>query len=442
MTTADQARTFRGDLDVPAGLPKGWDLGRIANKDKAIAMYGRPLVEKLTDHALLADDYAYQAMLDFKSKVNGMSWRTFDVALEHGIDAVDNPSPGMIAFFDQVDTIPDWVDFDQIYRGAVAFWRAGPIVPPILAWATIAGGFSMYSATRPVLFSGRLRKADKVGDRLVESFRYVVAAYTPGGMHRFEEGFRLTTKVRMIHAAVRHSLSHADTWDWENWGIPINNLDGMVTQSGQFGVKFIDAVQSSGIRFSDRELEDIFALSRYVGYVIGVPEDILHTSYEDARLKTDIHTMLELPPDDFCRDVVESVVRFSVENPPGDVEVLPGPVAKFMTTERRLKLAYGLLRGWLPEQIMDDLGAEKTAWRFVLPAVRPMLAGYDRLSRRLPHDDEKTAFSMLRQFNDAIKIPDAEKHRAVANPDEVGADVAANEGGMPVVAKSGANGAS
>ncbi|MFI1465564.1 oxygenase MpaB family protein [Nocardia carnea] len=435
-STRPETRTFRGDMDVPPGLPRGIDLGRIANRDKAVAMYGREMVEKLTDHALLADDYAYQAVLDFKDKSNTTSWRTFDLALERGIDAVEDPSPGLVALFEQLDRIPEWVDFDQLYRGAVAFWRAGPIVPPVLAWATIAGGFSMYSATRPVLFSGRLRQSDKVGTRLIESFRYVVAAYTPGGMRRFEEGFRLTAKVRMIHAAVRHSLGRSDAWDWAGWGVPINNLDGMVTQAGQFGVKFVDAVQNSGIRYSDRELEDIFALSRYVGYVIGVPEDILHTSYEDARRKTELHTLIEQPPDELCRDVVHSIIQFSVENPPGDVEVLPAPIAKFMTDERRLALAYGLLHSWIPADVMTALGAERTRWRYVLPAVRPLIAAADRIGRILPHDDERTAFSILRQFDEAIRVPDGQQAAAVANPEEVHADVAENRGGMPRVAGS------
>ncbi|MBM7367377.1 oxygenase MpaB family protein [Gordonia hydrophobica] len=436
MTTLEPL-TFRGDLDVPEGLPRGLDLGRI-NKDtvdKAIAMFGRPLVEQVTDHALLADDYAYRAFLDFKDKSNSMNWRTFDTAVEHGLDALDDVTPAVAALFEQMESVPDWVDFDQIYRGAVAFWRAGMIVQPILAWATIAGGFSMYSATRPVLFSGRLRKADKVGTRLIESFRYVVAAYTPGGMGRFEEGFRLTAKVRMIHAAVRHSLNNSEAWDWADWGIPINDMDSMVTQAGQFGVKFTDAVQASGIRFSDRELDDIFALSRYVGHVIGVAPAILHTDYDDARRKTELHTMLELPPDDLCRDVVESVIRFSIENPPGDVEVLPGPIAKVMTNERRLKLAYGLLREWLPADVMDALGAEKTAWRHILPAARPLIRVADRVQRALPHDDEKAAFTLLHNFNSAIAVPNGDKRNEVASYDEISADVAANKGGMPVVAK-------
>ncbi len=194
-------QTFRGDLDVPTGLPRGIDLGRIANKDKAIAMYGRDLVEKLTDHALLADDYAYAAMLDFKDPSYTSTWRTFDQALEYGIDAVDDPSPGLIALFEQLDRVPRMGRLRPALpggRGRVLARRTDRPAGPRLGGA-IAGGFSMYSATRPVLFSGRLRKEDKVGTRLIESFRYVVAAYTPpGGMRRFEEGFRLTAKVRMI----------------------------------------------------------------------------------------------------------------------------------------------------------------------------------------------------------------------------------------------------
>lgn len=212
----------------------------------------------------------------------------------------------------------------------------------------------------------------------------------------------------------------------------------MVTQAGQFGVKFVDAVQASGIRFSDRELEDIFALSRYVGYVIGVPEDILHTDPDDARRKTELHTLVEQAPDEFCREVVHSVIKFSVEHPPGDVEVLPAPIAKFMTTDRRLKLAYGLLDSWIPRDVMDALGVKPTGWRHILPAVKPLITAYDRIGRLLPHDDEAAAFAMLRQFNDAIKVPDGETAREVANPDEVNADIAANKGGMPVVKRPAA----
>lgn len=422
-----------GDLDVPDGLPAGIDLGRINNRDKAIAMYGLDFVTEMTDHALLGDDPAYRVMLEMRQKPPRTSMGTFNRALEHGIDAVEDPSPALVALFAELDRIPEWLDFDQLYRGAVAFWRAGPIVPPILAWSSIATGFSMYSSTRPVLFSGRLQDDDRVGDRLVESFRYIAAAYRPGGMGRFEDGFRRTAKVRMIHAAVRFALSRSEAWDWESWGIPINNLDSMHTQAGQFGWGFIDAVQRSGVRFSDREIEDITALSRYVGWVIGVPEEILHTTPEDALRKHRLHKLIEQPADDLCRRTIHSIIRFSVEHPPGDVEVLPAPVAKFMTTERRLNLAYGLLAGWQPAYVMEMMHVEKTAWWKVLPAVRPLIKVADRVGRVLPHDDEATAFALLKTFSDAIETPDVTRDSEVADADAVGADVAANRGGMPKV---------
>lgn len=433
-TITDREQRREGSLDVPEGLPKGIDLGRVNNRDKAIAMFGRPFAEKLTDHALLGDDPAYRFTLESRNSVPGAGMRNFHKALEHGIDAVDDPSPGLAGLFAELDHIPDWVDFDQLYRGAVAFWRAGPIVPPILAWSSIATGFSMYSSTRPVLFSGRLQDSDRVGTRLIESFRYIVAAYTPGGMTRFADGFRLTAKVRMIHAAVRYGLSRSDSWDWASWGVPINNLDAMHTQAGQFGVGFIDPVQKSGVRFSDREIEDIMALSRYVGWVIGVPADILHTGYEDARRKAALHKLIEQPADDYCRKTVHSVMRYSVENPPGDVEVLPGPVAKFMTTERRLKLAYGMLTGWQPKYIIDMLDIEPTPWRHTVPIIRPLLKAYDRISRLLPHDDEKATYKLLTTFNAAIGVEDSDRSKEVANPEEVEADVSKNLGNMPKVA--------
>lgn len=432
MSSTDTTTRREGSLDVPEGLPKGIDLGRINNRDKAISIYGREYVERMTEHALLGDDAAYRVMLEIKDRsLKQTNWRTFDQALEHGIDSLDDPSPAMVAFFEELDTVPEWVDHDQLYRGAVAFWRAGPLAPMVLAWNSIGVGFSMYSSTRPVLFSGRLKAADQVGTRLTESFRYIVAAYTPGGMGRYEPGFRLTVKVRMIHAAVRYALSRSEDWNWEEWGVPINNLDSMNTQTSQFGVGFVDAIQDTGVKFTAQEEEDILALSRYVGRIIGVVPELLHTSVEDARFKSKFHKLIEQPADDLCREVIHAIMRFSVEHPPGDVELLPGPVAKFMTTERRLKLAFGMLAGWQPKYVMEMSGVEHTPWHYTVPIARPIVRVAHRISRWLPHDDEATAFKSLQNFDAAIRVPDGDKSVELAEPESLAVDVAANKGGVP-----------
>ena len=223
------------------------------------------------------------------------------------------PAPSLADFFAHLDRVPDWVDFDQIHRGAVAFWRAGPLVPMVLAYSVIGVGFTDYAASRPVLFSGRMTSRDQVGQRLLESFRFIARAYTPGGMVRTADGFKHTARVRMIHATVRHTLSRSPDWDWLDWGIPINNFDSIDTQAGKFGVEVIDSLARSGVKLSARERADIFALTRYVGYVIGVPEDQLHTDEESARRIHELHKLLEPGGDEGCRQIVRSIIDFSCE---------------------------------------------------------------------------------------------------------------------------------
>jgi hypothetical protein len=417
-------------LDVPENAPYGIDLGRINNLDEAIRRFGLEFVTKLTDYAMIGDEPGYRAYLAFRDKDQNASWRTFEKALEHGLDALDDPAPALVDLFNEMESVPDWVDFDQIRRGAVAYWRSGPFTPMAIAYGAIGAGFSMYSSTRPVLFSGRLNHPVEVGPRMSESFRWVVAAHTPGAMERQGDGFKLTARVRMIHAAVRQTLSFSENWDWPGWGVPINGLDMMNTQAGQFGVIVVDALRGSGVRVTDREEEDIFALTRYIGWVMGVPPEVLHVGVDDGRMKAKLHALIEQPPDDDCKIVVRSIIDFSTEKPPGDVEILPGPVAKFMTTERRRRLAYGLIRGWVP-RYADSLSIEKTPWRFTVPVTRPLVSAYEHVRPYLPHDDEKTTMRTIEQFNRAIALPrDADQSEALASPEKLLPDIAANKGAV------------
>ena len=414
----------RGD-DVPDGLPEPLALGRIRHADQALARFDPAWVRRLTDHCLRADEPAYQAFKGFRDPQENSGWRMFEQALEHGIDSVDDPAESLRSLFAELDRVPEWVDFDQLHRGAVAFWRAGPLVPMVLAYSVIGVGFADYGSSRPVLFSGRMLDRSLVGQRLLESFRFIARAYTPGGMQRSEEGFKLTARVRMIHATVRHVLSRSPEWRWRDWGIPINNFDATDTQAGKFGVEVIDSLARSGVKLSARERADVFALTRYVGYVIGVPEDLLHTDEADARRIHDLHKLLEPGADAGSRQIVRTIIDYSCEESLGGYDVLPPALAKVMTVERRKKLSYGLLCAWQPRSITEPLGIEPDGWRFVLPAARPFLQVANAFTRRRPHLDGARAAKVLAEFEKAIAMAEGEQH-ALAEPEQLATDVAAN----------------
>lgn len=412
--------------DVPDRLPTGLELGRIKNVDEALRRFDPDLVRLMGDHCLLADEPGYEAFLGFRDKDQNSGWRMFEQALEHGVDSLGDPAPSLVALFDELDHVPDWVDYDQLERGAIAFWRAGPLVPMILAYSVIAVGFTGYAASRPVLFSGRMTNRDQVGQRLLESFRFIARAYTPGGMRRDQDGFKHTARVRMIHATVRHVLSRSPEWDWEDWGIPINNFDAMDTQAGQFGVEVVDSLATCGIYLSDQERADVFALTRYIGWVMGVPAEILHTDEEDARTKHAIHALLETPADDACRRIVKGVIDYGCEESLGGYDVLPPAIARFMTVDRRKKLSYGLLTAWQPPDIVNQLGIDPDAWRFVLPAAKPLIWTHDKVTRKLsPHKDRARTQKVLDEFETAIAMTEGEEH-PLAEPEQLAID--ANKG--------------
>ena len=413
----------RVGMDVPDSVVAGHRLGRICNLEQAYRDFPRELVDELTGQCLHADEVAYAAYLEFKQTEHNSSWKYFEQALEQGIDAVDNPGPALKKLFADLDRKPDWLDEEQLHRGAVALWRSGALVPIVFAYSTVAAGFVEPSGSRPVLFSGRLMTKERLGQRLLESFRFIANAYTPGGMGRFEEGFKLTVRVRMIHAAVRYAVSRAPEWRWNEWGAPINNLDAMNTQAGQFSVQVIDSLARAGIKLDEREREDIFALTRYVGYVIGVPENLLHTDEADARQKNRLHSLLESPADDGCRAIVNGIVDYSCEESFGGYDVLPASLARLMTVERRKKLARGLICYWQP-QFVDQLHYKKDAWRFALPMAKPFLWIHNHFTRLSRHKDPQRAAKVLREFNQAIAI--AKGERSLADPEEVSADVASN----------------
>jgi len=423
--TARQIIAERGaPKDVPADLPEGLKLGRIKNADQALQQFDPDFVRLMGDHCLRADELGYELYISFRDKDQNSSWKLFEQALEHGIDSVDNPGPALVRFFDHLDNVPDWVDYDQIYRGAVAFWRAGPLVPMVLAYSVIGVGFTGYASSRPVLFSGRMVTRNAVGQRLLESFRFIAHAYTPGGMTRFSEGFKLTVRVRMIHAAVRFTLSRMDEWDWRDWGIPINNFDATDTQAGQFGVEVVDSLAKSGVKLNKQEREDLFALTRFVGYVIGVPEEILHTNEAQAREIHALHGLLETPADEGCRKIFNGIVDYSCEESFGGYDVLPPPLAKFMTPERRKKLSRGLLCGWQPQSIIDQFEIEPDIWRFAVPVSKPFVWLYDRYTRLTPEKDEARAFGVIQEFEKAIAT--AKGERALAEPEQLTKDVKGN----------------
>jgi hypothetical protein len=404
--------------DVPEHLVEGKLLGRTVNYERAVGIFGRRQAEHIASHYNQGDELGYAAYAALKREFSSRDGKQmYEDAIAHGIDSIPNAPQELRDLFASVDQVPDWVDWEQLRRGSIAYWRGGKLVVMCLAYAAIGAGFRTYGGSRPLVLSRRLIERDQVGRRLIETLRWAANASKPDGMRRTGDGFRMTMNVRLIHGAVRYHLSRDESWDWNDWGVPVDNVDAIYTMGSLFTEAVIDALAKAGVGLSDQERDDVVALWRYIGYVMGIPDDINFVDWADLRRKSALVRMMEHPADEGCRTLMSSLTDFMCEERIEGYDVLPPAVERRLTPAQKKVLTYGLMRAWAGDEICDQLAVPNNRLRYLLPAARPFLSLYDKVSRKLPHDDEAKAWKALEAFGVAIALEDGQTE--VADPDDV-----------------------
>jgi hypothetical protein len=225
-----------------------------------------------------------------------------DQATAHGIATVPDAPQELRRFFETVEADPPWLDRERINRAPDAFALAGVDGLYIARDVAFLGGYRAAGFNKTLIRTGALQKGS--AKRFAETTQWAQRVTRPGGMEKFADGYRATIEVRIIHSFVRRHLLASDDWDLDEWGLPINQTDMAATMVGAMLTPFI-AGMALGLLPSRRELEDVTHVSRYTGWLMGVEDRWLPTSYRDAvRILT--HTLMSiLEPDETTRIMAE-----------------------------------------------------------------------------------------------------------------------------------------
>ncbi|WP_332644648.1 oxygenase MpaB family protein [Aeromicrobium sp.] len=213
----------------------------------------------------------------------------FHQALNHGINSVEAAPPALRDFFAAVDTVPDWVDFDLVNRGAEAYRRFGQSAADVLLQVSLIGGYRFGGPTDLLVATGGMT-GDTTRRRLGETQKWAVAVSEHDGMRRNGEGFQLTAHVRLMHALVNHRFEGGDRWDIAKWGLPINQSDQGATL-GLFSGTLLVGVRALGVRVTAEDSRAVMHLWKYVGWLIGVNDDWLFDD-EREQLAFNYHVLL------------------------------------------------------------------------------------------------------------------------------------------------------
>ncbi|KAF7121962.1 hypothetical protein CNMCM5793_009516 [Aspergillus hiratsukae] len=253
-------------------------------------------------------------------------------------------------FWNEVHTVPDWVDWEQLERGQRFFYRyaianiVGFALQGFMAENSVSllssGMYPVaaqpYSLTvlRPPQASSKVLvrtggfSTRMLLGRLLEAFQWLVqvtrslAAIQPGG-----DGHTATIRVRLLHSAVRQRIlklceRKPGYYDVTQHGVPVNTLDSIHSITTFSCNHTWLQLPKFGLKPSQQEIDDYIALFRYMGYLLGTPTAYVETS-EKAKLTMESCYLHELRITETSRVVAYNFVQ-CVQNLPAPFHVSRG----------------------------------------------------------------------------------------------------------------------
>ncbi len=213
----------------------------------------------------------------------------FDQALMHGIDSVENPPAPLKAFFAHIDKPPAWLDPALAEQGVKVSRLPGDVSYLVLRDFALMGGYALFNSMNQTLSAtGALGK--QTAQRLAETGKWANDVTSDHGMDRFGSGFITTIRVRMVHGLVRRNLRLKKDWEWDKWGLPINQIDMLSTYLA-FGPVSLMGSRLFGVFFSKKESKAFMHLWRYIGWLLGMDEHWLAITEGDGLRKL-YHTFM------------------------------------------------------------------------------------------------------------------------------------------------------
>ena len=287
----------------------------------------------------MGDPLADDLVAAFRRLPAGVGRAQFETALEHGIAAVDDPFPELVAFFDQVDARPYWVDQDKLDHAARATARIGAVAGfTAMAMMSLMGGYLASRADKTLVATGDLESM--APRRLAETLTWTVDVTGPGALERFAAGFTGTLRVRLMHAMVRAGMSRRPDWDFADWDQPVNQS----TMAGTlmlFSLGNVVGSQALGVQFSRRDKDALYHFWRYVGFLLGVDAELLPADESDTWRLLWLQADYEFRPDDDSTRLAHALRGAVGPLLIGDSEHLLAQAGRAVTTE--LLCAYSRL---------------------------------------------------------------------------------------------------
>lgn len=343
------------DLAISPDLPVDTEMGNVPSayvEGFARAREVDPLVAaNYIKHTTIGDPELDPVMEELHALPPVELHQHIRACIEQEDEALVAKAPQVLRdFFDGLK-VPDWADFESFKPGQRAFFNnmgnmliAYAIGSAVEGFSTLVSKSFSITGRVPNLGPGAIR-------RLRQNNRHMIETYYPGGLLRDGDGWKISMRIRFIHARIRKLLAESDAWDHAAWGTPLSasHIGGISLYT--FSIRQFEHAVSMGSEISAEERESIVQIWRYGGHLLGTPEAILFTDEAEARQLYKIGHLCEPPPDEDAIGMANAVFKAL-------------PMMAGLETEAEKKslqmFAFRLSRALIGNQLADQYGYPNT----------------------------------------------------------------------------------
>ncbi len=267
----------------------------------------RPHDQELADLYIRHTNIGDPVLDPIMEEISSMPAYDLHAFIEDGIEQHDGvlrdaPQPLRDFFWNFKE--PAWLDYEAFRPGIRCFNVNVDLMLVAFVTGVLVEGFSTLIA-KSFNTTGRVAATPR---RLMQNNRQLMEIFYPGGLRRNGDGWKLSTRVRFVHARIRYLLAKSGDWDHEAWGTPLSAANLGLTIA-IFSMQLLRYSKLVGTSFSIEEQESVLAVWRYAGYLMGIPETILYTDGADAERKYNIAYMCEPPPSEDSVDMANTLIK-------------------------------------------------------------------------------------------------------------------------------------
>ena len=256
-------------MNIPSDYLPGYKRARAVNPE---------LAERYVAHTVIGDPEADALMEELATTDPEEAFRFLQAGMDQEQDVLRDAPPIVQAFFEKLETPPHWVDLESHQPGVLLFHKHSRLLLAGMLGGVLVEGFST-NISKSFFITGRLR--DQGVRRLQQNNRQMIELFFPGGLMRQGDGWKLSVRVRLVHAQVRRLLSLSEDWRHEEWGMPLSAAHVGFALTA-FSARLLKHMRSLGASYTEEEARSFMQIWRYSGYLMGIPETILYEGEEDA----------------------------------------------------------------------------------------------------------------------------------------------------------------